>query len=183
MDKIQTLPDSELREWEQYFFTENVLRDLVNVLEYEKNIICLCTPAVADSFLTLKNKIVTCLDLDERFSYLPGYIKYNVLDPKELDITPDLIIVDPPFFKINLVDLYNCIEILTRKNKQTKIIFAFVIREEKSLLNIFKEYKLQYTKFKLEYRYVDATKWDNYGLYSNCEFSKIKFLKKNKNKK
>ena len=62
--------------------------------------------------------------------------------------------------------------------KNVKIIFAFVQREERALFTIFKSYNLKSTKFKLEYQSVDSTKWGNYGLYSNYEFSKIKFYKK-----
>jgi hypothetical protein len=78
---------------------------------------------------------------------------------------------------MSLIDLYNCVEFLTKGDKSTKILFAFVHREERGLLAIFKSYNLQLTKFKLEYTHVDQTKWDNYSLYSNCEFNKIKFFK------
>lgn len=168
----------ENKQMEQYFFTENVLRNLVDALEFEDDILCLCTPAVADSFYKLKDRVITCLDIDDRFNYLPGYIKYDLLNPKPIDFKPKVIIVDPPFFGINLVDLYNCVELLTQCDKTTKIIFAFVQREERALFAIFKSYNLKSTKFKLEYQTVDPTKWSNYGLYSNYEFSKIKFYKK-----
>ncbi len=177
------LPSTELREIEQYFFSENVIKNICDALEYEENIICLGTPAVADGFYKIKNKTVLCLDIDTRFSYLPGYKYYDIKKYSEFEILekPDVLIIDPPFFKMNLVDLYNCVESITQGDKKTKIIFAFVHREEKALLNIFKPYKLQLTKFKLEYRYVEASKWDNYSLYSNCEFNKIKFAIKQKN--
>ena len=68
------------------------------------------------------------------------------------NFVPNIIIVDPPFFKMKLIDLYNCIEKITKKNRKIKLVFAFIIREDKNLLNIFKEYKLRLTKFKLEYR-------------------------------
>jgi hypothetical protein len=168
----------ENRQLEQYFFTENVLRNLVDTLEYEDDIFCLCTPALADAFYRLKERTVTCLDIDDRFSYLPGYVKYDVLNPKPLDIKPKVIIVDPPFFGINLIDLYKCVDVLSYGDKSTRIIFAFVQREDRGLFGVFKSYNLKATKFKLEYQTVDPTKWSNYGLYSNYEFSKIKFYKK-----
>jgi len=179
-------PETELREIEQYFFSENVIRNIVEALEYEENIICLGTPAVADGFFKFKNRRVLCLDVDTRFSYLPGYKYFDMLKPTEIYeeeqnseniFKPNVLIIDPPFFKMNLLDLFNCVEFLTKGDKSAKILFAFVQREERALLNIFKSYHLQRTKFKLEYRHVDPTKWDNYALYSNCEFSKIKFLK------
>lgn len=179
MDKIA---NAELRELEQYFFSDSVLNTMIEAFQYENNILCLCTPSVADAFWHLKQREVLCLDLDDRFNYLPKYIKYDVSNPKMLDdgFVPDLIIVDPPFFKMNLLSLFNCIELLTGGNKKTKIVFAYVIREEKSLLNIFKEYQLKLTKFPLEYRAVDRSKWSNYGIYTNFENGKFKFSKKSK---
>lgn len=48
------------------------------------------------------------------------------------------------------------------------------------MLYIFKDYGLKLTKFQLEYQKVDKSKWNNYGIYSNFESGKIKFVKKNK---
>lgn len=182
--KKNLFPETELREYEQYFFTENVLVQLTDSLQYERNILCLCTPAVADAFWRLKQKSVLCLDIDDRFNYLPNFkhcdiTKINEL-PIEDDYVPDLIIVDPPFFKMKLVDLYNCIEKITKGNKTTKIALAFVRREEKALLSIFKSYNLKITKFNLEYENVEKGKWMNYGIYANFECGKIKYLFKKK---
>jgi hypothetical protein len=175
------LPSTELRQIEQYFFSENVIRNICDALEYEEKILCLGTPAVADGFYKIKNKSVLLLDIDNRFDYLPGYIYFDILKYQDIKIDkPNILIIDPPFFKLSLVDLYNCVESLTEGDKKTKIIFAYVHREEKALLNIFKAYKLQLTKFKLEYRYVEPNKWENYSLYSNCEFNKIKFANKSR---
>jgi hypothetical protein len=61
-------PETELREIEQYFFSENVIRNILEALEYQENIICLGTPAVADGFFKFKNRRVLCLDVNTRFS-------------------------------------------------------------------------------------------------------------------
>ena len=174
---------TELRNIEQYFFSDNVLKLLVDIFNYENNIVCLCTPAVAEAFYRLNSKIVKCLDIDSRFDYLPGYLYYDVLKPTKIDFDINILIVDPPFFMINLIDLHKCIDLITNNNKRTKIIFAYVMREERSLLNVFKDYKLRRTKFKLEYKYVDPTKWSNYCLYSNFEIGKIKFCEALQSKK
>ena len=167
---------------EQYFFTENTLESITSAFEYieENEIICLCTPMVADYFYSRKGKNVLLLDCDERFSYLPKFHQFDLVDPVlEFEwSSPRVLIVDPPFFNVNLVYLKNSVDVLTKKDFKTCIAIAFVIREEKSLLSIFKEYNLKLTKLKLEYADVDATKWDNYGLYSNFEMGKIKFIKK-----
>jgi hypothetical protein len=79
---------------------------------------------------------------------------------------------------MKILNLYNCIEKITQGNKKTKIIMAYVIREERQLLSIFSSYNLKLTKFKLEYTNVDSGKWRNYGIYSNFESGKIKYIKK-----
>ena len=176
-------PQTELREVEQYFFTENMIKILCDSLDFEEDIVCLGTPAVAHGFWKFKNKIVLCLDIDYRFNYLPGYKLFDIMNPSNIEIKPKLLIIDPPFFKMNLNDLFDCIEKLTGGDKTTKILFAFVQREERSLLNIFKSYNLKLTKFSMEYRFVDVSKWCNYRLYSNYEFNKIKFVEKKKTNK
>ena len=182
MENNNILP-TENKELEQFFFTEKVLEQIVNSFEYEDNILCLCTPSVADAFWRLKNKEVLCIDIDNRFNYLPKFINCDITKEEVKlpeNFVPNLIIVDPPFFKMSLYDLYNCIKKITKNNKKTKLVFAFVIREDKKLLSVFKEYNLQLTKFPLEYRGVDKTKWRNYGIYTNFEQGKFKYAYKNK---
>ena len=166
---------------EQYFFSENVLKQFTSILKYEENILCLCTPSVADAFYRYNNQNVFCIDIDSRFSYLKNFILCDITKDKiELNFIPNIIIVDPPFFKMKLIDLYNVINKLTKSNKNSKLMIAYVIREDKNLLYIFKDYNLKLTKFKLEYQNVESNKWENYGLYTNFEIGKIKFAQKSK---
>ena len=107
----------ENKELEQYFFTEKVLDQITNTFQYEDNVLCLCTPSVADAFWK-KNKEVICIDVDNRFNYLPKFINCDITKEEIKlpdDFVPNLIIVDPPFFKMKLIDLYNCIEKITKK--------------------------------------------------------------------
>ena len=184
MENNQIFP-TENKELEQFFFSDKVLEQITNTFQYENNILCLCTPSVADAFWKLKNKEVLCIDIDNRFNYLPKFINCDITKEEVKlpeNYVPDLIIVDPPFFKMKLIDLYNYIEKITKKNKKTKIVFAFLIREDKALLHVFKDYNLQLTKFPLEYRSVDKTRWGNYGIYTNFEQGKFKYSFKKKNK-
>ena len=73
-------------------------------------------------------------------------------------------------------------EKITKQNKKTKIAIGYIIREEKTLLTCFKEYNLQMTKFKMEYRTVDQTKWNNYAMYTNFEDGKLKYTFKKRKK-
>ena len=78
-----------------------------------------------------------------------------------------------------LILSFSCITIISFL---LTLVFAFLIREDKHLLSVFKEYNLQLTKFPLEYRGVDKTRWSNYGIYTNFEQGKFKYSYKKKNK-
>lgn len=59
---------------EQYFFIKNIFKNLVDALEFEDKILCLSTPVVAESFYKLKNTVIFCLDIYDRFNYLPDIL-------------------------------------------------------------------------------------------------------------
>ena len=102
---MDNFPKKEIRELEQYFFSENVIQQLTSILQYENNILCLCTPSLADAFYKIYKKEVLCLDIDERFSYLPNFKKCDITNLNDLPISndyfPDLIIVDSNFLFVN----------------------------------------------------------------------------------
>jgi hypothetical protein len=104
LPKVDITKVAELREYDQYFFSQKVLDTLVSNLKYESNIVCLCTPALANAF-SIEGKETTCLDIDKRFDYLKGYKYFDILKPECLDFKPDVIIFDPPFFNINYANL------------------------------------------------------------------------------
>lgn len=181
------VPKTELRQYEQYFFTEKVLIDIVENLQYNENILCVCAPTVADAFWRYKQREIYCLDLDERFNYLPLYRKCDITDlsniPLPENFVPDLIIFDPPFFGVKLIQMHDFFDKITKGNKNIKIAFGFLIRDEQNLLYIFNDYGLQRNKYQPEYRYVEPERWRNYGLYTNFESGKFKYMyKKNKKK-
>ena len=174
------------KEQEQYFFTDKVLEQIITSFQYFENIVCICAPSVADAFWRLLKKEVYCIDIDDRFNYLPKFIHCDITkDEINLpeNFKPDLIIIDPPFFGLNANHLLNFVEKICKNDKNVKLAIGYLIREDKSLINSFKEYNLQLTKFQMEYRTVDKTKWNNYGMYTNFENGKFKFAFKNKKKK
>ena len=174
------------KDFEQYFFTDKILEQITTTFRYINNIVCICAPSVADAFWRFQKKEVYCIDIDDRFNYLPKFIHCDITkDEVKLpeNFIPDLIIIDPPFFGLKMIDLFNFVEKITKQNKKTKIAIGYIIREEKTLLTCFKEYNLQMTKFKMEYRTVDQTKWNNYAMYTNFEDGKLKYVFKKKRKK
>ena len=59
----------------------------------------------------------------------------------------------------------------------TKLLVGFMKREEVLLRKCFKNFGLEKTGFELEYATVKPNKWDNYGLYANCDMPYIKRVK------
>ena len=57
------------------------------------------------------------------------------------------------------------VDILTKNNYCTKIIIGFIKREEKRLLEAFRDYNLKPTSFELEYSSIKPNKWRNFCLY------------------
>lgn len=165
---------SENRTSEQYFWTSNMVQKLLKALNLDINICCLATPSLALMLNESGNTNQFLLDCDERFSFLPNYVKFDFLKPKGLEQSFDVIVCDPPFFQIPLEKIENSIEILAKKNFQTKVLVTFLKREEMNLMRVFEKFELRPTKFSVEYARVDAGKWKNYGLYSNFDFPGIK---------
>ena len=115
------------------------------------------------------------------------YYDYLHIDPADDGGFDFNCLVDEPCLKIwnSNNELVNSLNqyIVTKGNKKTHIAFGFLVRDEKSLLYIFNDYGLQRNKFQPEYRYVDPDRWRNYGLYTNFECGKFKFIKKKTKKK
>ena len=165
---------SENRTSEQYFWTSKMVRKLLSALLLDINICCLATPSLALMLNESSTNNQFLLDCDERFSFLPNYVKFDFLKPNAVEQDFDVIVCDPPFFQIPLEKIENSIEILSKKNFKTKILITFLKREEMNLIRVFEKFDLRPTKFNVEYARVDAGKWKNYGLYSNFDFPGIK---------
>ena len=182
---------------EQYFFTDNFINNIITSFKFveKSKILCLCTPSIANGFYleTLENNNnedmidyignVICLDSDDRFSYLPKFKVFDLLNPslilkdEETKYTLEdieYILFDPPFFGIKLLDLRNAVDALTNKDYNKKLLIVFSQRDEKNLIFSFKEYNLKPTKLQAEYKNVNPSKWSNVAIYSNFELGKIK---------
>lgn len=175
----------ERHDLEQYFWTSTTVNNLRRALVSEtapSDLCCLATPSLAHAFYvedaTLK---VPLLDIDRRFSYLPGYRYWDIRhpDPLESDSTFRVVVFDPPFFYIPMAELHRAVlEVCKGASGNTsKLLIGFLMREEASLLAAFKEFGLSRTKFVLEYATVKPNKWRNYALYSNVDLPGIKRIR------
>ncbi len=89
-----------------------------------------------------------------------------------------VVVFDPPFFYIPMEELHRAVLEVCKGDTKTWLLIGFLVREERNLLNTFKEFKLMKTKFVLEYATVKPNKWRNYALYSNVDLPGIKRIQK-----
>ncbi|KAG0561877.1 hypothetical protein M758_9G115500 [Ceratodon purpureus] len=171
----------ERHDLEQYFWTTTTVSNLRRALSCDPNLCCLATPSLAHAFHVEEPKQeVRLLDIDTRFSYLPGFRFWDIRRPEPLgeSETFRVVVFDPPFFYIPMAELYRAVLEVCKGDTKTKLLIGFLVREQASLLEVFKEFGLVRTKFVLEYAAVKSNKWRNYALYSNVDLPGIKRIRK-----
>ncbi|MFX0094124.1 MAG: hypothetical protein ACFFBD_20470, partial [Candidatus Hodarchaeota archaeon] len=149
---------------------------LLVAFEYHSDPCCLATPTLGDAYWRQKDKAVDVLDIDTRFAYLPKYRYYDIRFPYYYNTEINLLVVDPPYFRVTIDELYGCIIELTQGNFKTKLVIGYLKRFEREFLQKFAPFNLKPTKFPLEYQTLRPNKWRNCRLYSNYDFKGIKTL-------
>lgn len=166
----------ERTDLEQYFWTKDTVERLMKSLEHVPDCCCLTTPSLGVGFHEIgRNELV--LDIDTRFDYLPKFRYFDIRYPTQVNDDFRIIVMDPPFFYLPMETIKNAVLTITNGDTNVKIMIGFLKREEKSLLETFKEFNLKPTNFLLEYATVKPNKWKNYCLYSNIDLPNIKRLK------
>ena len=166
----------ERHEYEQFFWNRDTVERLIKACEYQftEETCCLTTPSLAHEWHA-RGRDEVLLDIDTRFDYLPKFRYYDVRDPHALpDSKFRLLIIDPPFFAVPIEQFRVAVDVLTNKDYDTRILLAFLRREEGRLLSAFKDYDLRVTNCALEYASIKPNKWKNFALYSNVDLPGIK---------
>ncbi|KAL2634209.1 hypothetical protein R1flu_005688 [Riccia fluitans] len=172
----------ERHDLEQYFWTRSTVDALCRALTFESALCCLSTLSIAQAFWVQVDRCVPLLDIDTRFSYLPGFRYWDLRDIPSLPIDEGeafrVLVFDPPFFYISMNDLHRAVLAVCKGNTKTRLLIGFLVREEANLLKVFKDFNLVRTKFVLEYATVKPNKWRNYALYSNDDLPGINRIRK-----
>src|SRR4051794_26953037 len=105
----------ELHKNEQYFFDTSTLLHLTSFVKPFDRVATLCAPMLGRSIAD-SGRTVTVLDIDDRFSDVPGFLHWNIERPQWIPNTFDIIICDPPFFKVSLLQLFKAIRMLSHNN-------------------------------------------------------------------
>lgn len=164
----------ELHENEQYFFSDETLKQFSDLLEPFRNPCILCAPTLAETLQTDvgRRKNICALDIDERFEKsLPGFRLWNLYKPTKIDEHFDVIFCDPPFFNCSLSQLFTAIRILANFDYSQPIMLCYLVRRERALLGTFAKFSIEPTGIFATYKTVQHSERNLIQLYSNIKLS------------
>jgi hypothetical protein len=158
----------ELHENEQYFFDRPTLEHLADFISQFSSPCCLCTPLLGQE-LVQRGVPVRILDIDERFVSLPGFRHYDLYRPEWLGEEFDVIVCDPPFFKVSLSQLFSAIQLLSRHNYQQPLLLSYLRRRTDNVLGTFARFNLAPTGYCPLYQTVQASDRNDIEFFGNLD--------------
>ena len=156
----------ELHKNEQYFFNDATLSDLDSFLSGFDNIGILCAPMLGQTLANSK-KDITILDIDERFSNARGFRYWNIYRPERLPQAFEIIICDPPFFKVSLSQLFKAIRILSHYNFDQPLLISYLHRRANAITGTFSHFHLEPTGYFPGYVTVKDTEKNKIEFFGN----------------
>lgn len=151
---------------EQYFFNEETVKKLADFAIQFKNPCLLGMPMVGVE-LEKRGIEVRTLDIDERFSYLKGFKKFDIYRPRHLGEDYGVILCDPPFNKVKLSQLFSAIRMLAQNKWDQPLGIAYLKSRELALTGTFAHFKLQPTGYNPGYLTVHQAEHNKVELYAN----------------
>ncbi len=129
---------------EQYFFDDESLELLADLLLNWERPCCICCPMLGKK-LGERSVDVTVLDIDERFSDLRGYRRYDLLKPEWITERFDIIVCDPPFYNVSLTQLAFALSLLSHHDYSQPLLVSYLKRMGKAVLRSFSKFNLEPT--------------------------------------
>lgn len=157
---------------EQFFFDANTTEVLASFVEGFSNPCCLCTPTVG-SLVEEEGLDIATLDIDERFNHLKGFRRFDLYRPEHLGEEYDLILCDPPFFKVSLSQLFKAVRMLSRFDFEQPLMIAFLKRREPNILGTFAPFNLRPTGLSPVYRTLVKHDPKTIEFYSNLPAERL----------
>jgi hypothetical protein len=141
---------------EQYFFDAPTVTKLAAFVRQFERPALLCCPMVGKA-LHEQGTRVPILDVDERFAYLPSFVRFDVYQPVPPRgwVEPDFILIDPPFFKVRPDQLFNAVRHLTRGDLGVGLLIASNPARAPAFLGTFTLFGLQPSGYRPSYVSVD----------------------------
>jgi hypothetical protein len=156
----------ERQEIEQYFFDEATLDDLARFASRFDNPCCLCTPSLGEE-LEKRGVRATTLDLDKRFSHLGGFRPYDLARPESLGERFGIIICDPPFLTISLLQLFTAIEMLSQGDYAKPLLLNNLSSRARQITHVFAPFGLKSTGYRPGYRTIQNVGRNRMELFGN----------------
>lgn len=150
---------------EQYFFDTTTVSKLADFASQFINPCLLCMPMVGQE-LEKRGFRATTLDIDERFSHLKGFKKFDLYRPVPTNDEYGIVLCDPPFNLVKLSQLFDAIRTLTNGWEQPFGI-TYTKSRESALLGTFAKFNLQPTGYNLNYLTIKQAEHNKVELYLN----------------
>jgi hypothetical protein len=151
---------------EQYFFAPETAARLADLLSRYERPCCLCAPTVGRA-LAARNRPCAVLDIDDRFSDVPGFRRWDVARPAPLEASFDALLCDPPFFTVGLAALFRAIRLLAKYDVRLPLFVTGLARRSRALLKTFAPFDLKPTGLRMSYATVEDVEKNVIELYSN----------------
>ena len=156
----------ERHEREQYFFDEATLDHLAAYVASWPSPCCLCAPLLGKRLVEL-GVDVAILDVDERFSDVPGFQRFDVYRPGWLGREFGLVVCDPPFFTISLSQLFAAIRVVSRNDFRQPLLVSYLSRRSSAILGTFAPFDIRVTGYHPTYQTVKSIEKNDIELFGN----------------
>lgn len=159
---------AECNAFEHYFFAEPTLDEMCDMLARFENPVILSAPRLGAA-MERRGCVVPTLDIDERFSALSGFVKWNIRRPAPLSFKPDLIVCDPPFFGVSLPELSNAISLLAGFDPTTRLAMPYLSRQATAITETFRSFGLAATAYRPAYVNTENAMRTSIELFANFD--------------
>ena len=155
---------------QQYFFSPPTVQVLAEIVASKAHPCCLCVPTVAEA-LQARGRTVRLLELDARFSALPGFVAWDLYQPRRLSETFDLILCDPPFQRVRLSQLFEALRVLCQGHLDTPIALCHLATRAEDIQGALGAFGLAPTELEIGYVSVRPIPENRVILYTNFPLS------------
>lgn len=156
----------ERHDTEQYFFDEATLDQLARYVASWPSPCCLSAPLLGKR-LTELGVEVSILDVDERFSEVPGFRRFDIYRPEWLGEEFGLVVCDPPFFRVSLSQLFAAIRVISRNDFRQPLLLSYLTRRGSAVLGTFAPFHLRPTGYHPTYRTVQRVERNDVEFFGN----------------
>lgn len=158
----------ERHELEQYFWDTATIEWLCERLQRFVRPCCLGAPFLGRELVTRGVEVAT-LDIDERFSSIAGFVRWDMYRPSWIGDKFDVIVCDPPFWKVSLSQLFRAIRLLAHHDFAQPLLLCYPQRRAANLCGTFARFDLASTGRLATYLTVQSNENDPIEFFANWD--------------